>query len=102
MPEFNLGDWEDQWKIPLVKVILIPVGFSAICWDENGRENDGPSHRVGEGLSDEVGGMSDCNRAFGRIYRKAGPDEDWSGFPDDVIIVYVHEKELPKFDRVYF
>jgi hypothetical protein len=78
---------EKTTQVELLQVILVPVGVFG--------------EKEVYGLCDEVGGESDCNRADGKIYRKADDDEDWSGFSDDVIHVYVPESELHKFDRIH-
>lgn len=77
---------------PLIKVTLVPV-------EVFGTECGTCETEVGYGLSDAVGGLSDCNRAIGRIYRRE--DMDVSHASDDVITVYVPRSELGKFDRRY-
>jgi len=90
---------ESSGGMKLMQVILVPVEFDVdavvepICAHEV---------QVGWCLSDGVGGMSYQHSHRGRIYRKAGEDEDWSSFEDDVIFVYVPEIELHKFDRVFY
>lgn len=76
----------------LVKVVLVPIEiFPGEC---GACEED-----VAYGLMDAVGAGSDCNRAHGKIYRRAAQNEiEW--FPaEDVITVYVPESELAKFER---
>lgn len=92
---------EDPPPLPtamtLVQVILVPVDFSIT----NLKNDEEVIEGVGWCLADSVGGESDRHSHRGQIYRRAGEDEDWSNFVDDVIYVYVPEIELPKFERIY-
>jgi hypothetical protein len=52
----------------------------------------------GYGLSDAVSSWSDCNRAFGRIYRV----DDLGGREEgDTVTVYVPRESLPFFERKF-
>lgn len=95
MTELN-GSKPESGGMKLVQVILVPVEFDIDVVEE---ELCAHEIKVGWCLSDGVGGESDRHSHRGRIYRRAGEDEDWSSFEDDVIFVYVPESELPKFDR---
>lgn len=76
---------------PLVKVHLVPVevfpGECQACETE-----------LTYGLSDAVSPWSDCNRAYGHIYRRDDIDPQYR-HPAETITVYVPQSELPKFDR---
>lgn len=53
---------------------------------------------AGYGLMDAVTAWSDCNRAYGKIYRR---DDDWSMRAEGhTILVWVTPEEAEKFDRV--
>jgi hypothetical protein len=99
MSENNGSKPESAVGMTLRQVILVPVEFDVDVVEEEYCAHD---HRVGWCLSDAVGGESDRHSHRGKIYRKAGEDENWTCFEEDVIFVYVPESELPKFDRVFY
>lgn len=81
----------------MCRVHLVPIEIF-------GQECDHPAHEgepepFGYGLCDAVQAWSDCNRAIGHMFRL---DEGYSApyrRADDVIEIWVHEDELPKFLR---
>lgn len=81
----------------MCRVRLVPIEIF-------GQECDHPAHEgepepFGYGLCDAVSAWSDCNRAVGHMFRL---DEGFSApyrRPDDVVEIWVHEDELPKFLR---
>ena len=72
---------------PLVKVALVPV-------EVFGADD-------GYGLCDAVSPWSDCNRAYGHIYRRGEDSNARHREPGDTITVYVPQSELAKFEKRY-
>ncbi|WP_344890318.1 hypothetical protein [Actinomadura meridiana] len=75
----------------LVKVHLVPV-------EVFGTECPTCETEFGYGLCDVAEPGSDCNRAFGHIYRRDDSDQRYRN-PAEVITVFVPQSELPKFDQ---
>lgn len=54
----------------------------------------------GYGLMDAVSSWSDCNRAAGKIYRVEDIPNSHRD-PREVVTVYVEEKDLPFFEKIW-
>lgn len=86
----------------LVPLTLVPVEpFGGDC---DHPDCDDPDHREGIGLMDAVGpGWSDCNRAYGRIYRveDLDPVSEHMEFEGELVRVQilVREQDLEFFKR---
>jgi hypothetical protein len=88
----------------LVPLVLVPIEpFGGDCEHPG---CDDPDHREGIGLCDAVGpGWSDCNRAYGRIYRveDLDPVADHMEFEGEQVRVQVlvREQDLEFFKRQF-
>lgn len=85
----------------LVRVWLTPVGvFGNVCEEECCRQPDGDNLEIPLGLMDQAGGLSDCNRAWGHIFRREEDDcPQYTNMPNFHIEAWVPRSDLWKFDR---
>lgn len=100
LPEHLARLYPDGAPAGLVPVRLVPVEvFGGECPCHEAAEASGAAvdHDFVYGLCDAVEAWSDCNRAYGRIYRR---DEDESRRLDgDTITVWVSATEVEKFNK---
>ena len=88
----------------MVAVELVPVAIAEgneCCEHGDTERNPDCTSRPSLGLMDETGGLSDCNRARGKLYRRQDIGLH-RGHPDpENIVVQVRRADLPWFDKVW-